>query len=73
MKSYKEKEIYCLDDFELQDHLAANLGRFYASDLVEQKDYSLEDIRFLEDGINISLRVENLFNSESYLVQKFVA
>lgn len=73
MKSYNEKEIYCLDDYELQDHLASNLGRFYSSDLVEQKDYSLEDIKFMDDGINISLRVENLFNSESYMLQKFVA
>ena len=73
MKNYKEKEIYCLDDTELQNHLASNLGRFYSSDLVEQKDYSLEEINFLDEGVNISLRVENLYNSESYLVQKFVA
>ena len=73
MKNYKEKEIYCLDDAELQNHLASNLGRFYSSDLVEQKDYSLEGIYFLNEYVNISLRVENLYNSESYLVEKFVA
>ncbi len=73
MRNYKEKEIYCLDDAELQYHLASNLGRLYSSDLVEQKDYSLEEISFLDEGVNISLRVENLFNSESYLIQKFVA
>lgn len=73
MRNYKEKEIYCLDDAELQNHLASNFGRFYSSDLVEQKDYSLEGIHFLDEGVNISLRVENLFTSESYLVDKFVA
>ncbi len=73
MKRYEEKEIYCLDDVELQNHLAFNLGRYYSSDLVEQRDYSLEGISCYEDGINISLRVENLYNSESYLVQRFVA
>ncbi len=73
MKYYKEKEIYYLDDACLQNHLASNLGRYYSSDLVEQKDYSLEGIRFLNEGVNISLRVENLYSSESYLVEKFVA
>ena len=73
MKNYKENEIWYLDDVELQYHLASNLGMFYSSDLVEQKDYSLEDISFLDEGVSISLRVENLYNSESYLVQKFVA
>ena len=73
MRNYKEKEIYCLDDAELQNNLASNFGRFYSSDLVEQKDYSLEGIHFLDEGVNISLRVENLFTSESYLVDKFVA
>lgn len=73
MRNYKEKEIYCLDDAELHNHLASNLGRFYSSDLVEQMDYSLEEIHFLDEGVNISLRVENLYNSESYLVQQFVA
>jgi hypothetical protein len=73
MKRYEEKEIYCLDDVELQKHLASNLGRYYSSDLVEQRDYSLEGISCYEDGINISLRVENLYNSESYLVQRVVA
>lgn len=73
MKNYIENEIWYLDDVELQYHLASNLGRFYSSDLVEQKDYSLEDISFSDEGVSISLRVENLYNSESYLVQKFVA
>ena len=73
MRNYKEKEIYCLDDAGLQNHLASNLGRYYSSDLVEQKDYYLEGIRFLNEGVNISLRVENLYSSESYLVDKFVA
>ena len=73
MKRYEEKEIYCLDNVELQEHLASNLGRYYSSDLVEHRDYSLEGISCYEDGINISLRVENLYNSESYLVQMFVA
>lgn len=73
MRNYKEEEIYCLDDVELQNHLASNLGRFYPSDLVEQKDYSLEGIHYFNEGVNISLRVENLYNSESYLIQKYVA
>ena len=73
MRNYKGKEIYCLDDAELQNHLASSFGRLYSSDLVEQKDYSLEGIHFLDEGVNISLRVENLFTSESYLVEKFVA
>ena len=73
MKSYEENEIYCLDDYELQNHLASNLGRFYDSNFVEQKDYSLEGIHFLDEGVNISLRVENLYSSESYLLEKFVA
>ena len=73
VKSYKENEIYCLDDYELQNHLASNLGRFYDSNFVEQKDYSLEGIHFLDEGVNISLRVENLYSSESYLLEKFVA
>ena len=73
MRNYKEKEIYCLDDTELQNHLASNLGRYYSSDLVEQRDYSLKGINFFDEGVNISLRVENLYSSESYLVEKFVA
>lgn len=73
MKNYKENEIWYLDDAELQEHLASNFGRFHSSNLVEQKDYSLEDISFSDEGVSISLRVENLYNSESYLVQKFVA
>lgn len=73
MKSYKNENIYSLDDLELQEHLASNLGRYYSPDLVEQKDYSLEDISFQNDGINISVRIKNLYNSESYVVQKFVA
>lgn len=73
MRNYKEKEIYCLDDAELQNHLASNLGRFYNSNFEEQKDYSLEGIHFLDEGVNISLRVENLYSSESYLVEKYVA
>ena len=73
MRNYREKEIYCLDDEELQNYLAFNSGRYYDSDLVEQREYSLEEVHFSEDGINISLRIENLYNSESYLIQKIVA
>ena len=73
MRNNREKEIYCLDDEELQNYLAFNSGRYYDSDLVEQREYSLEKVHFSEDGINISLRIENLYNSESYLIQKFVA
>lgn len=73
MRNCKEKEIYCLDDEELQNYLAFNSGRYYDSDLVEQREYSLEEVHFSEDGINISLRIENLYNSESYLIQKIVA
>ena len=35
MRNYKKKKIYCLDDAELQNHFASNLGRYYSSDLVE--------------------------------------
>lgn len=37
MKSCKENEIYCLYDYELQNHLASNLGRFYDSDFIENE------------------------------------
>lgn len=73
MRNNKEKEIYYFDYDGLQNHLASNLGRYYSSDLVEQEDCSLEGIRFFNEGVNISLRVENLYSSESYLVEKFVA
>ncbi len=73
MKNIERTDLYCLDDMELQNYLSANLKSLYTSDLVEQTDYCLESIYALEDGINISLRVENLYNSETLFYQKFVA
>lgn len=73
MKNNNDREYYSLDDADLQNHLASNLGSYCSSELVEQKDYSLESIRSFDEGFNISLRVENLYSSESYLVENFVA
>ncbi len=72
MKRYNtEDTVHCLDEYDYQIALRR---RFYSSDWSNQKEYSLESVSFTDDGeVNYSLRVENLFNSDSYLVQRLVA